>query len=144
MSNDVKIKGLYFYWDKSPETPYLEAISLDENKLINMVPILKERTNNDGEFVIRNVDIFIAQKLDDGLLISKSLIMSEYFINKGSIYAFNSFNNKFVDQALLLIIDNNKQEIINMVNNSDYFKECGISANPVEFDKLYDEGIINA
>jgi hypothetical protein len=153
--SSINIKGLYFIWDGSLETPYLEAISLNENKLIEMIPLLKNKiksTDSDGEIIIKDVDIYIAQKINNILKINKTVIIPSDFFLTGKLYAMNLDKQNIIDQVVLIVLDDNHvnsnehKEFVKSIENTDLseYKILEISNNPLELDLLYDEGTINA
>lgn len=157
------IKGLYFIWDKSPQTPYLEAISLSEENLILMIPLLENRIRDshqdgtlDGQIVVRNVELYTVKKnFDNGLLFGKSLsynsISSNDFI-EGKTFAMNHFEGDMVNNVLIKILDDHEYDprsieyknFVEEIRKFPFFEKNNFSANPVELDMYYDEGTLNA
>jgi hypothetical protein len=143
MSNNIK--GLYFVWEESPETPCLEAISMDEEKLKNMIPLLKEKLNSNDEIIIRAVDLYIAQLLNNKILLSNAVAFTDNYPFEDKLYAINlCHNNNFVDQTLIFVLDNIDIKELENFKISSSLKIENISDNPIKFDMLYEEGVMNA
>lgn len=66
------------------------------------------------------------------------------------VYGMNKNTNSYVDQVLLKVThdaDENSIEYktyLDELRKSKIFEEDDFSLNSIEFDKFYDEGIINA
>ena len=70
----MQVKGLYFIWYYSEETPYLLAVSYDEYKLENILMGLieneKEEFNN-GKFIIKDVQVYTVSKNSNNIYFMK-------------------------------------------------------------------------
>ena len=104
-----QIKGLYFIWNESPETPYLQAISMNENKLINMIyPLTKKLKvlGTSGKITIKNVEQYSISKNECVIILSKCIYPSNVFILHKT-YCMNLIsikdNKEYVDQVLVNI-----------------------------------------
>lgn len=132
-SETCQIKGLYFIWNESPETPYLEAISMDENKLIDMIYPLTEKLKNlgsQGEIKIKNVEQYGISKIGNEIILTKYIYPSHIFIpNKTYCMNLISFTDdkEYVDQVLVNIendydIDSKEyKDFIIEINNHTFF-----------------------
>lgn len=153
-SENYQIRGLYFIWDASPDTPYLQAISTDRNKLLDMVPLLQQnlkKNNSFGEIRIKNVDHYQLEVINNKILFSKYLLPKSVFI-KDKTYCMNLVsiknNKEYVDQVLVTVINDynveskEHKDFIEEINNHELFKN-NLSSNPVQLDILYEEGVIN-
>lgn len=85
-TNKFKIKGLYFIWNESKETPYLLAVSLDEEKLQNILQTIKKEP--DGEYIIIEVKLYVLTKIYNKLLLSRAISFTEEFIGN-KVYTMN-------------------------------------------------------
>lgn len=158
---EIKIKGLYAVWNLSPGTPYLVAVSLNEDVLQNILKKLNEEVEfEDGYYSIREVTLFIVTTIKDNdkILISRALSYSEDFI-KDKIFAMNKNNNVVslvgtpdttLDQVLIKITHDSDEcsdeykDYVNKLRNNKLFEEDNFSENPIQFDKYYEEGVVNA
>lgn len=162
----MKVNGLYFIWSYSEETPYLEAVSYSVEKLQEIQESIKDKECfQDGRFEIREVPVYIAYMKNNKIklsMINSSQIHSFYDGVMPKIYCMNvppelltsttcnkTPENGTIDQALLLLLFTHRNDaeylaILEQVRNSEIFLDNDFSENPIEFDKYYDEGVINA
>lgn len=147
------IKGLYFIWNESHTTPYLQAISLNENILNNFtLPFkdLNKDTWEDGVIVIKDVDFYTITHHSDNLyFINKIVPLDDQFV-KDNTYVMNLEEGNYINQVLVKFTNNIDPQ--SLEKNDNIFKDEHTNqifnltdlSNPVELDFLYDEGIINA
>lgn len=154
----MEINGIYLYWQESLTTPYLLCISCSEINLKNMLKNIIEEYKkkyeiNDYIFKIEPVKLYVVSKIkneneNEKILLKKVIFYKEEFI-KNKIYGMNKNNLNSVDQVLLKVIyesDENSVEyqlFLEELRNNELFKN-NISSNSIEYDKYYDEGILNA
>ena len=148
----MQVKGLYFIWYYSEETPYLLAVSYDEYKLENILMGLieneKEEFNN-GKFIIKDVQVYTVSKNSNNIYFMKIKNTTENLQDK--VYAFNYCHTDgiHVDQCLLRILTDHKVDteeynnLIKEIRNHEKFLENDFTDNLIKFDTYYDEGIIN-
>lgn len=176
----MKVKGLYFIWSHSEETPYLEAVSYSVQTLQEIQESIKDKECfQDGRFEIREVPVYIARMKNKKIklsMINSSQIYSIYGDTPNYLYCMNMTpelrssiiypntcdsiissstscnkinDDGIIDQVLLMLMFtyHTKEEyadLIKTARNSEVFLENDFSENPIEFDKYYDEGVINA
>ena len=135
----MQIKGIFIISDD--DEMYLLEISYDEQKLKNRVLLL-----DDNRYVIKDVILFIFSTYeDDKYLLSRAISYKEDFV-KNKIFAMNYQNG----QVLLNITSDyngESEEYKNFVKNIKQYKifeNCNISQNRIDFDKYYDESVMNA
>lgn len=144
----MQIYGLYLHSLESISTPYLLVTSCSEEKLKNILEnIIKDDTCT---YTIEVVDLYVVSKCENrNILFKKTFHYDEEFI-KNKIYGMNLCSSSSVDQVLLKIFhdsEENSEEyqlFVQELRNHELFKINDFSLNSIEFDKYYDEGILNA
>ena len=99
----MQIKGLYFIWDLSPETPSLEAISYDEEILKKIRDDVKDRECYElGDLVIKDVPVYIVSRSKNNeIIFAKELVSS---LDNDKLYCMNKCNEDYsVDNVLLRV-----------------------------------------
>ena len=166
----MQIYGIYLHWEKSSSTPYLLGVSCSkeilETMLISIIEEYKKKYEiNDYIFKIESVKLYIASKEKDQdikiLLIEKfirsftnsvntniKILLREDFI-KDKIYGMNKESLHSVEQVLLKVLHDSDENSIEYQSFLEELKnhillKNNISSNSIEFDKYYDEGILNA
>lgn len=151
----MQIYGIYVYWQESVDTPYLLAVSCSEETLKTMLKNLIEEYKheyeiNDYVFDIELVTLYVVTKCENGnLKLNKTIHYNEEFL-KNNIYGMNYLSANLTKQVLLKISHEAEESSLEYqlfledLRNHELFKENDFSSNSIEFDKYYDESILNA
>jgi hypothetical protein len=120
-------------------------VSLDEEKLQNILLTLKKEA--DGEYIIKEVKLYILSKIYNKFLITRATSFTEEFIGK-KVYAMNKTDNQVLIKVFVLHdSDENSEEyktFIEDIRNDKLFEENNLSLNTIKFDTYYEDGMLNA
>lgn len=142
----MSIYGIQLYWKESVNTPYLMAVSRSQNMLEQMIVENHLREETDCVVKIEPIPLYVVSKGKEGIILLKK---TDEPINK--LYAMNRvFHYPVIHQVLLKISHEAEessveyQEFCKELRNHLLFTENDFSTNPVELDRYYEEGMLNA
>ena len=144
----MSIYGIQLYWQESVNTPYLMAVSRSQNILEQMIVENHLREETDCVVKIEPISMYVVSKRKEGIILLKK---TDEPIETNKLYAMNHvFRYPVIHQVLLKISHEAEessveyQEFCKELRKHPMFIENDFSTNPIELDRYYEEGILNA
>lgn len=147
----MSIYGIQLYWQESVNTPYLMAVSRSQDILEQMIVENHLREETDCVVKIEPIYMYVVSKGKEGIILLKKTDEPTEPEEINKLYAMNrEFHYPVIHQVLLKISHEAEessveyQEFCKELRNNPMFTENDFSTNPIELDRYYEEGILNA